>query len=499
MNKKIFNILLIIILSLACIVRIYAYISIRELDTDEFMLLSNVLHRNILTLFLPLGSAQSAPPLFLIINKILSYFIFPNEYISRLTSLLCGLCSVFVFYNLSKKILTNNFLILISNFLFAVNIRLIFYSQEFKQYSLEMMLGMIFILFFSNLNLKENLSYKKALIYGILMFIPLLLSVPYIFVLFAFLIYNFIINPKSRKYILVSFIPFAILLLIYYLITLHPSQISMLKMYSGFWDSGFIFLNFNKIYDLIKYNYNYFWGGEKFALFHFGMIFLGMFLLAKKKSKINILMVLSLLIAILASLMHVYPFRERIILYLVPYFIIFSVAIFDFISFQKKPVLYSLLALCLVLSYSSYNYTFFKSLFGKYTQYQPVGIRERKSPLKYLRDHYKYNEIIIYNDASEDAFIYNSILLKWDISKVKSVKIQLSDYSKEFYYKTLDTLFTYLKNYDAYYFYYPMDFSTRPVIPYIKSWLQTNNYKYTVYYNSDNQLFIKVVRNNLSR
>lgn len=497
MNKKFFNILLIIILLLACIVRIYAYVSVRELDTDEFMLLSNVLRRNVLTLFLPLDKMQSAPPLFLIINKLLSYFIFPNEYSLRLISLLCGLFSIFLFYKLSKKIFTKNLPILISNFLFAINIRLIFYSQEFKQYSLEMMLGLISILFFSNLNIKDNLSYKKAIIFGSLMFIPLLLSVPYIFVLSAFLVYNFIINPKSRKYILVSFIPFVTLFLIYYLITLHPSQISMLSRYADFWKNGFILLNFNEIYKLITYNYNYFWGGERFALLHFAMMLSGIFLLAKKRSNINILMILSLLIAILASLIHVYPFKERIILYLVPYFIIFSTAVFDFISFNKKPILYSLVALCLVFSYSSYNYTFFKSLFESYVPYQPVGVRDRKLPLSYLKDHYKNNEIIVYNDASEDAFIYNSLLLKWNISKVKSVKIQLSDYSKDFYYKTLDSLFSYLKNYDVFYFYYPMDFSNRPVIPYIKSWLQTNHYKYSVYYNSNNQLFIKVVRNNL--
>lgn len=497
MNKKSFNILLIIILLLACIVRIYAYISIRELDTDEFMLLSNVLHRNILTLFLPLDKTQNAPPLFLIINKILSYFIFPNEYSLRIISLLCGLYSIFLFYKLSKKIFTKDFPILISNFLFAINIRLIFYAQEFKQYSLEMMLGLLFILFFSNFNLEDDFSYKKALSFGTLMFLPLLLSVPYIFVLSAFLIYNFIINPRIRKYILVALIPFSMLFLIYYLITLHPSQISMLSKYADFWGNGFISLNLNELYNLIKYNYNYFWGGERFALLHFAMIFLGIFLLAKKKSKINILIILSLFIAILASLLNVYPFKERIILYLVPYFIIFSVAVFDFINFSKKPVLYSLLSACLVLSYSSYNYVFFKSLFGSYAQYQPVAVRARKMPLKYLKDQYKDNEIIVYNDASEDAFIYNSLSLKWNTSRVKSVKIQLSDYSKDFYYKTLDSLFSYLKDYDVFYFYYPMDFSTRPVIPYIKSWLKTNNYKYSVYYNGNNQLFIKVTRPNL--
>ena len=273
----------------------------------------------------------------------------------------------------------------------------------------------------------------------------------------------------------------------------------ILNKSAAFWGGGFISLNFHEIYNLTKYNYNYFWGGEKFALFHLALISFGLFFLAKEKRKINILIILSLFVGILASLMHTYPFRERIILYLVPYFIIFSIAIFDFISFRKKPVLYSLLALCLILSYSSYNYKFFRSLFGTYVPYQPIYTVESKYPLKYLKDNYKDNEIIIYNDASTDAIMYNSALLKWNASGVKSVKIQLSDYSKEFYYKTLTQLFALLKNYDVIYFYYPMDFSTRPVIPFIKSWLKENKYKYTPYYNGKNQLFIKVVKNQKSK
>lgn len=500
MNKKNFNIFLVLILLFACIVRAYAYFSLRELDPDEFMLLSNLLHRNVWMLFLPLSKTQSSPPLFLMINKILTFFVFPNEYILRLPSLIYGFCSVFLFYKLSQKIFTKNSLILISNFLFAVNIRLIFYSQEFKQYSLEMMLGLAFILFFTNLDLKEKLSYKKALLYGILMFIPFLFSIPYIFVLSAFLIYNFITQPQNRKYILVSCIPFTILFLIYYLINLHPSQIQMLSISAEFWKSSFITLNPSEIIGLIKYNYNYFWGGEKFALLHFFMVSLGVFFLAKQKNKISILMILSLFLAILASFIHLYPFRERIILYLVPYFILFSIAAFEFFDFSKKPVIYSLISLCLLLSYSPYNINFFKSLFGSYVPYQPIYTVESKSPLKYLKNHYQYNDIIIYNDASQDALIYNAKLLKWDMVGVKSVKIQLSDYSKDFYFKTLDQLFAYLKGYKVFYFYYPMDFSTRRVIPFIESWLKINshkyNYHYASYYNTKNQLFIKLVKNN---
>ena len=125
-NKK--TILLYVIFSIGLVILIREYAGGRSLWVDEAMLALNI-RKSFGELLLPLNNHQTAPILFLYLSKIFTIIFGFSDYSLRVTPLLSGIGSFFLFLNTIKKIFNPNGRILALS-LFIVTDRLIYYINE---------------------------------------------------------------------------------------------------------------------------------------------------------------------------------------------------------------------------------------------------------------------------------------------------------------------------------------------------------------------------------
>jgi len=123
-----------LIIAFGVAVRLVEYLSNRSLWADEAVLALNIVNRSYLELLQPLDYDQGAQIGFLMVEKFAVQILGNNEYALRLFPFICGVGSLFLFYELGKKWLLKSG-VTISLLLFACLKYLVYYSAEVKQYS----------------------------------------------------------------------------------------------------------------------------------------------------------------------------------------------------------------------------------------------------------------------------------------------------------------------------------------------------------------------------
>jgi len=108
----------------------------RGIWNDEASLASSILNKSFGSLLGPLDYLQSAPLLFLWIEKIFSSVI-PAEYGLRAFPLLCHIAALPLFLSLCRRLLKSPAAQTVSLALFAFNAMFVYYSSEAKQYGCE--------------------------------------------------------------------------------------------------------------------------------------------------------------------------------------------------------------------------------------------------------------------------------------------------------------------------------------------------------------------------
>lgn len=212
-----------------------------------------------------------------------------NPSIGRLFSVFNGVLSLIAFFYLSKKILKNNYLILLL-FLSSFNIFLISYSAETRPYSLVVLLSLIQIIFFYELYFIKYKFFKQ--ISFIFISLILLYTHPFTFILLLSEIFYVLIFTKKNKFFINFFLIFFIYLFSQYnyLLTLfnYNPPISFIDYPNA---KFFIFLYFDKFFGskimgtiflfififLIYKNYNRILK-NKFIIFLFIFLFFSYFL-----------------------------------------------------------------------------------------------------------------------------------------------------------------------------------------------------------------------------
>src|SRR6185437_4864993 len=113
-----------IIIGVGIAVRFYQYVLAKSLW----------LNKSFPELLKPLDYGQVAPIGFLFIEKLSVQLLGNNEYVLRLFPFLCGIISLFLFFQIAKRLLGKEaFLIALT--LFSLSAYLISYSAQLKQYS----------------------------------------------------------------------------------------------------------------------------------------------------------------------------------------------------------------------------------------------------------------------------------------------------------------------------------------------------------------------------
>ncbi|MGO9463610.1 MAG: hypothetical protein ACLQVF_05535 [Isosphaeraceae bacterium] len=130
-----------VVLVLGTFLRLAVYAHGRSYWLDEASLAANAFDQAPLDFSQPLTGDQLAPFGFLIVVRAVVSILGPSPYVTRLLPLACGIAALFAFAVLARRLLPRR-AALVALALFAFSDDLIYYSSEFKPYSLDLAGGL---------------------------------------------------------------------------------------------------------------------------------------------------------------------------------------------------------------------------------------------------------------------------------------------------------------------------------------------------------------------
>ena len=466
-KKYLFNIVLGLIFFLGVYLRLKGYLSNSSLWHDECALAWNIKFRSFSDFFGVLKFDQMAPPLFMILTKVLTKIFGFSEYVFRFLSLCFGCAAIPLFYRLSTKVLNKKFNILVAVFLFAINTSMINYSFEFKPYEIDAFLTMACLLFFINFNVEKS-SLKKCLFYGLSFVLLPWISLASVFTIasgFLYIIFqNFKTELHKKAALILPIFVSCLLYLKFYIINNYAHSGYLLD----FWYKNFTDRGVKLFIVLLAKNIQYFFDPVKLILFCLIFLFLGVIILFKEKSRFVHLSITSIILLIIASYNHLYPFAERLILFLLPIFLLYMVKPLDLVCWKNK-----FLSIILIILFAL---SFYPQI-GRTMQFLKAVKFDRKEypreMMEFMTEKLKPNDIIYVNSSSDADFAYYA-----SFYNIKNIVIQeniSSNASEQSYLKTLYSLKS-----GYYWFFVPIDYIKRPVSNWIEEWAK--NQKILRYY-----------------
>lgn len=425
---------------------------------DECALAWNIKFKTYPELFGILRFLQVSPPFFLVLTKLITKIFGFSEISFRLLPFTLGVASIIAFYFLAEKVIKSKVVVIWAVFFFAINQTLINYSFEFRSYGLDAFFGIICLLFFVNLDV-EKLNAKKALLYGILLSVVPWFSFTSVFII-AGGVLNILfksIKNKSKAFLfpLSSFLfPLILSILIY-------AKIYLLNNYTGTsmvsgWQSSFLTLNPLHCLSLLVDNLRYFFFPMPLVLFGLILFFWGIIIFYKEgygktpkstilrvfrtrhkgckcqaqprseadlaltglgrmrgkflifshpqeKSKFIEILTPTFVLFIIASLLKIYPFSTRLILFMLPIFLLFMIKPLDSAVYGKKIKLFAVLLLMF--------FTFYPQIVmvNRFIHTKDIARGEHpREMMESLIKNIKPSDIVIVSNDSNTEFAYYS-------------------------------------------------------------------------------------------
>lgn len=404
-----------------------------------------------------LGSAQFAPPIFIVISKIITGIFGFTEHVAKLFPYLSGLCSVYYFYKVAVKYLNSKLAVIISMYVFDVCAPLVCYCSAFKQYSSDVLITLICLYYLPDIKLSE-LSVKKFVFLSIVIVLLPLISLPSLFFIAAFFVLNF--KSSLKRFFIMAF-PFIILMGAYYYFSLLPSSINFEYHYPNYWKDGFCDGSVTQFIGVIAHNLRYYFQPNVLTLFQFFLWVAGIYFFFCEKSRQAKFILLSFAFILLASLLHVYPLSNRVGLYAISLFLLFIVKPLDVENMKFKFIVIMLL----FLSFCKYNIDCLKNT----SNAEHVVPYAPETLMYILKDKYDAKrDIILFNEASMSSYVFYSLKCRFEAKNA----YMLSQESDEKYLNEL-------KKGHGYWLYLIKEFEQARDIPIILEWLKSQDVKYT--------------------
>lgn len=451
-KNKVFNVLIILVLALGIFLRLKYFLNFRWLWNDEILLFQNIDSINIFKAFYQLNGEQAAPPLFLFFSSIIANIcrlFHPNYTLgSRIIPFTASIVSVFGFYQLSKKYLTNKVNILAANILFCINLHLIYFAQDFKQYSSDTCLTILILLSYFYIDF-EKLTLKKTILFGVGYMLCCWFSFTSIFILpgvIAAILCKHI-NKENIKKIFFLVFPIITGILGLYISQRYLQGSSYL---ANFWENGYIqYFDWGQILRVLNNTLLYYFGISGFNLFY---IYNAIFIIGLIKIFTSIkiekyqILLLSIVTVLFISTAHIYPFYIRTTLYMLPIFILIMMLTFEKINNDSKILSLSASIISLILIIYSIQIIYpFKIITGLYIAgiafliiIQTVEIFKESI---YIRQINNIIVLIFLFLAVANIFKYQNIFTY----ETGNLKVPVN-----YYYKHKDIDLVIANNYDAY-------------------------------------------------
>ena len=404
-----------IIIIVGGLIRIRQYLFNRSLWLDEASLALNILKLNYKELLSPLFNGQAAPPFFLLLTKLSTKIAGYSEYVLRFIPFVSGIIALILFYPLARNFLIKK-TVPIAMVLFAFSNSAIYYSAEFKQYSVDLLFSVI-ILIFAIKVIKSNYIIRDCIILGMIGILSTWMSHSSIFILagvgLSFIFDVMIINGKidrrminyhNMKKIIVIGILCATSFLLHYLLILRfiPKE-----HFYKYWANYFVPFPPIKFEDFRWYVIhaleiiNNPLGLGMFKGFVLAALIFGIYKFWNRENKTYLyFLCFPIITVIIASIFNYYPLYERLILFTIPIFYILiaegACQFFDFFSNQKKHFAILFIVLLLIHPIAS----------GARHLVIPVLTEEIKPVIEYcIKNKEEKDKIYIYYGA-KNAFEY---------------------------------------------------------------------------------------------
>lgn len=316
-----------VIICFGILIRVVQYFYNRSLWADEAVLALNIVNRSYLELLQPLDYDQGAPIGFLWIEKLAIQLFGNNEYAFRLFPLLSSIISIFIFYKLAKRFLRLEAVPIALAFFVSLNY-LVYYATELKQYSSDVFVALLSCLIVIQIATQE-LNNIKIAIYSFVGALTIWFSHPAVFTLAgvgtSILLIDTVKREKKSKIFQSLFIysTWLISFAIFYFVSVQSLNNNSDLMTS--WRNGFpsSFYDINWVFNALgKFFYRplgFVGITDGLAIFAFVVGCISLF----KRQKQKLLIILSPLIAtFFASFLQKFPFRNRLVLFLTPFFIL---------------------------------------------------------------------------------------------------------------------------------------------------------------------------------
>lgn len=319
-----------VILALGVIFRLRQYLNDRSLWLDEAFITLNILNRSYLDLLSKLDFNQGAPAGFLIVEKFLIQIFGNSEFTLRFFPLLCGILSLFLFYNLLKSNF-GNYVTLIALTLFSFLDPLIYYSSEVKQYSGDVFFTLLLFQF-----INKELNFKNSIIFGILSAISIWFSYPAIFISISMILCFLLVDLKKNQKVLVSLIISGISFYFIYMLQLGNLNTNSINF---FHESCFMPLP--PTFSWFKAIFSQIFIFLKLVMFYIpqGMFVLGILALFYKNKKIFWFFIAPFIIVFFVSTFKIYPVIHRLTLFLSPLILVFTAyGLSVFLENKRKPI-----------------------------------------------------------------------------------------------------------------------------------------------------------------
>ena len=451
MQKYLYFALLALFFLLGLTLRAKLYIASNVFSDDECRLVLSILNKNIWESFLFLGSAQSAPPLFIFCTKMITAFFGFSEHAAKFIPFVSSVAAIYFFYKCCTQYFKKNYTRLAAVFIFAICQPLIAFSSIFKQYSTDVLIACICLYYFPKI---KEFDRKKLIITGVGICILPFISLPSLFFIGAFLLKNF---KNTFKLLL----PLAATMILYYFFNLAPAKLDLDTHFPNYWNDGFFGFSFSDFLRFLVLNIKFYFVPNTFSLPAIILFIWGICLFIREKCSY---ILLSLLLVFMAAFMHIYPLSGRVGLYFIPVMIIFMLKPLETGKWIAVAVVLVFFSFC------KYDLNYMKNIttFDYFVSCSP------KNLLEVIKD--KFNpkkDIVLCNSASTPSYLFYSNKLGFYTDNIFEMPLTSTEKEAVFHYLNG------LQNGKGYWFYLVKDYNNFRLYPQIFEWLKGENVKYS--------------------
>jgi len=391
------------------ILRLRQYLTGRSLWLDEAMLALNIVHRNFSGLLQPLDMDQGAPIGFLFAQKLSVLIYGNNEYSLRLFPFIAGSFALWLFHLLLQRLgfsKPGNYFALA---LFTFSPKLISYSVEAKQYSLDVFSTVVLLFLAVPVfrNAAKKVDYLWLGITGVILFY---FSHAVLFILagvgLALLVHVFLMDERRKiSWVIVMGISWLANLGIVYLLSLNALRQN--RNLLDFWQDAFMpfppWNDWSWFSDIFLVSLQYPLGTQVVKPLVIVMLITGWIFLFKRQKFYLLILPGVYLFALFASALGLYPIMGRMILYTGPILALAWGGSIEFLSgaFRKK----SIMAWIIMISMS--GYVIYQPLYKASEMFFTPKYAEHIRPtMEYLEDSWKEGDRLFVSHGAMPAFLY---------------------------------------------------------------------------------------------